>query len=51
VEDHPCDTVTVKSIDYYTISGQRLDEHGSHGGICIAVKQLSDGTVQASKVM
>lgn len=42
--------VTVNSTDWYTMTGRNVDEDQAQGGLYIAVKHMSDGTVQAAKI-
>ena len=42
--------VTVNSTDWYTMTGRNVDEYQAQGGFYIAVKHMSDGTVQATKI-
>ena len=42
--------VTVNSTDWYTMTGRNVDEDQAQGGFYIAVKHMSDGTVQAAKI-
>ena len=43
-------TATVVSVEYYTITGQRVLNIDNKEGIFIERKQMSDGTVSASKI-
>ena len=51
VDESPIDAVTVNSTDYYTMTGMSIEKDRLPGGIYISVHRLSDGTVQASKVL
>ena len=51
VEETSANAVTVEATEYYTMTGMSVDKNNTAGNICIAVKHLSDGTVQASKVL
>ena len=45
------DDVTVTATDRYTMTGMSLDKSQRPGGIYISVKHMSDGTIQANKVL
>ena len=41
----------IDAIDYYTLTGQRMNRDNLAGGFHISVKHMSDGTIQTSKVL
>jgi glycerophosphoryl diester phosphodiesterase len=45
------DAVTVDATDRYTITGQSVGRNNPAGGMYIAVKHLSDGTIQTDKIL
>ena len=51
LDESSCDAVCVNATDWYTVGGMRVGPNGSHDGIYISVKHLSDGTIQADKVI
>ena len=50
LDESPSDATVVNATDYYTITGRSVDKDQAQGGIYIAVKHMSDGTVRASKI-
>ena len=51
LDESSCDAVCVNATDWYTVGGMRVGPNGSHDGIYISVKHLSDGTIRADKVI
>ena len=51
LDESSCDAVCVNATDWYTVGGMRVGPNGSHDGIYISVKHLSDGSIQADKVI
>ncbi len=50
--DETLDTsATVAAVDYYTVTGRRVDQDGSPCGLYIAVQHLSDGTLRTDKII
>lgn len=51
IAERSCDAVRVNAIDYYTMTGMSMDRNNTPSGIYISVKHLSDGTIQAQKML
>ena len=51
LDESLCDAITVKATDYYAMTGMSMDKGQTPGNIYIAVKHLSDGSIQACKVL
>ena len=50
LDESSSDATVVAATDYYTITGRSVDKDQAQGGIYIAVKHMSDGTIRASKI-
>ena len=51
LDEPSMDAVTIQETDYYTITGMSMDRNRAPKGVCISVNRMSDGTVQARKVL
>lgn len=51
LDEHTGEAALVNATDYYTLTGMSIDRNTARDGIHIAVKHMSDGTIQTDKIL
>lgn len=51
LDEHTGEAALVNDTDYYTLTGMSIDRNTARDGIHIAVKHMSDGTIQTDKIL